>query len=95
MKAETSRKNLKTTRKFERDMNRVKKRGWDTRKIRDAIGKLERGESLEHRYRRHPLRGSWDGFWECHLGGDWVLVWTYEGDSIVLTRTGTHSDLFG
>ena len=35
------------------------------------------------------------GAWECHLEPDRLLIWTQEADGLVLTRTGTHSDLFG
>lgn len=34
---------------------------------------------------------------ECHIQPDWLLVYRYDNDVLVLTlsRTGTHSDLFG
>ena len=33
---------------------------------------------------------------ECHIQPDWLLVYRYDNDVLVLTlsRTGTHSDLF-
>ena len=33
----------------------------------------------------------------CHIQPDWLLIYRIEGDVLVLTlsRTGTHSDLFG
>ena len=59
-----------------------------------VIGKIEKGECLARGNRAHQLKGSWVGLWECHVEDDWLLVWRVEGDSIVLTATGTHSDLF-
>lgn len=46
----------------------------------------------------HPLRGDRDGFRECHAGGDFLLVYRLDHESvpetIVFVRTGTHADLF-
>lgn len=47
----------------------------------------------------HPLKGEWAGFRECHVGGDFLLIYEVDdkagkGGSIVFVRTGTHTDLF-
>ncbi|MBV9548150.1 MAG: type II toxin-antitoxin system YafQ family toxin [Alphaproteobacteria bacterium] len=47
----------------------------------------------------HPLKGEWSGTRECHVGGDFLLIYqTGEmpapGGSIVFIRAGTHSELF-
>ncbi|MBP3776115.1 MAG: type II toxin-antitoxin system mRNA interferase toxin, RelE/StbE family [Prevotella sp.] len=36
------------------------------------------------------------GSWECHIKGDWLLVWEQNDNLLTLlfTNTGTHSDLF-
>ncbi len=51
-------------------------------------------------WRDHPLKGNWNGYRECHVGGDFLLIYRLDetaGKSgmIVFVRTGTHSDLFG
>ena len=43
---------------------------------------------------QHRLVGDWAGYWECHIGPNWLLIWKWDGDVLVLARTGTHSDLF-
>ena len=45
----------------------------------------------------HDLTGNWRGHRECHIQPNWLLIYRVEGDVLVLTlsRTGTHSDLFG
>ena len=37
-----------------------------------------------------------NGFKECHIQPDWLLIYKIENDKLTLTvsRTGTHSDLF-
>ena len=46
----------------------------------------------------HPLTGAWEGHCECHIGGDFLLIYTL-GDTgkhglVVFVRTGTHVELF-
>ena len=92
--AKLTRRKIRMTNKFKRDIKRIKNSGKDIRKIRDVVERLASRESLDPCYRVHPLKGPWDGFWECHLEGDWLLIWKYDRATIELTRTGTHSDLF-
>ena len=46
----------------------------------------------------HQLTGEWHGHRECHIGGDFLLIYTLEGSPktglIVFVRTGTHAELF-
>jgi len=49
---------------------------------------------LEKHHRPHPLSGNYATAWECHIEPDWLLIWNPEVDQLVLSRTGTHSDLF-
>jgi len=56
---------------------------------------LKNGQSLPAEAKDHSLKGNWKNFRECHLGGDMLLVYASFEDEIVLTRLGTHSELFG
>jgi mRNA interferase YafQ len=84
------------TARFKRDYKLVKKRGLDTALLMEVIRALASGESLPVRYRDHELTGDWIGHRECHIQPDWLLVYHIDGDelALVLSRTGTHSDLF-
>jgi mRNA-degrading endonuclease YafQ of YafQ-DinJ toxin-antitoxin module len=31
---------------------------------------------------------------ECHLAGDWLLIYRITLDELVLVRTGSHTELF-
>ena len=86
---------LLTTRRFERDLKRVKKRGKRLEKLKTITDMLLTGEPLPSRYRAHQLSGNWQGFLECHVEPDWLLIWEQDEDALILTRTGSHSDLFG
>ncbi len=86
---------LLTTKRFERDLRLSQRRGKDLDKLWDVVASLLAGEPLEPRYRVHRLSGQWARSWECHIAPDRVLIWHIEDDALVLTRTGTRSDLFG
>lgn len=46
----------------------------------------------------HPLTGDWAGHRECHVGGDFLLIYRLDDSSkcglVVFVRCGTHSELF-
>jgi mRNA interferase YafQ len=42
----------------------------------------------------HKLSGEWEGFWECHIQSDWLLIYAVTETHLHLARTGTHADLF-
>ena len=53
---------------------------------------------LPAEWRDHALGGNWMGFRECHVGGDFLLIYRLdESDKtslVVFVRAGTHSELF-
>jgi len=80
---------------FKRDYKRLKKQGADLSKLIDVIRKLANEEVLDRRYLDHELKGNWRCYRECHLEPDWLLIYKFAGDTLRLSRTGSHSDLFG
>ena len=85
---------LLTTNRFEKDLKRAIKRGKDLDKLWIIVEQLLNNKPLEKRHRPHPLSGNYATAWECHIEPDWLLIWNQEDDQLVLSRTGTHSDLF-
>ncbi|MDE0396144.1 MAG: type II toxin-antitoxin system YafQ family toxin [Gammaproteobacteria bacterium] len=86
---------LLTTKRFERDLRRVRRRGKDPDRLWAVVESLLDERPLPARNRLHRLTGDWSGAWECHIEADWLLIWRRDEDSLTLVRTGTHSDLFG
>ena len=83
------------TGKYKRDLKVLAKRGYDLELLADVVDKLRILEQLPAKNHQHSLAGGWVGFDECHISGDWLLIYRYHGDDLLeLTRTGTHSDLF-
>ena len=88
---------VKFTTQFKKDYKSAVKRGYGVELLDEIISKLANGEALSEKHRDHNLAGNWSGFRECHILPDWLLIYKVENDVLVLTltRTGTHSDLFG
>jgi len=87
---------IQMTKNFRKDVELCKKRGYDMELMKTAIRLLERDGCLPASYRPHKLSGNYAGSWECHLKGNWLLVWEQNDNLLTLlfTNTGTHSDLF-
>lgn len=43
----------------------------------------------------HPLKGAWSDCRECHVGGDFLLIYQANAHSVIFVRAGTHATLFG
>ncbi|MCD7762000.1 MAG: type II toxin-antitoxin system YafQ family toxin [Lachnospiraceae bacterium] len=87
---------LRPTSKFQKDLKRAKKRGYDISLLTRIIKMLVAGEPLPKENRDHQLLGDYAGCRECHITPDWLLIYEIDGDELFLylTRTGTHGDLF-
>jgi mRNA interferase YafQ len=85
---------LVTTKAFERDLKRLRKRQFDLELLWNLIENLRLGRRLDEHHRDHALSGDWKGYRDCHVQSDWVLIYSIDSEAVYLTRTGTHSDLF-
>ena len=63
---------LLTTRRFERDLRRSKRRGKSLDKLWTVVDLLLQEQPLDPRHRVHRLSGGWSGSWECHIEADWL-----------------------
>ena len=80
------------TNQFKKDIKLPKKRGKDLGKIFDVIMALIWEEPLPDQCREHKLHGNLEGFTECHVEADWIVVYKKTEETIIFTFTGTHSD---
>ena len=87
---------IKPTTRFQKDLKRIQKRGYDLSLLTGVIKTLASGDPLPEKNRDHQLSGDYAGCRECHILPDWLLIYEIENDTLILylTRTGTHSDLF-
>lgn len=81
---------------FKKDYKRAKRRGYNLYLIEEVIRLLVQQEPLPERYKEHSLMGNYASYRECHITPDWLLIYKIKDNELilVLSRTGTHSDLF-
>jgi mRNA interferase YafQ len=82
-------------RHFKRDYKKFQKNGRNMARFVEAIQLLQQGDPLPAIYRDHQLSGNWKDFNECHLGGDFLLIYRFTANELHLVRMGSHSQLFG
>jgi mRNA interferase YafQ len=83
---------------FDKDWERLNRSGrYDMRRLKELMWQLISGDfPLEAHWRDHPLEGEWAGFRECHIGGDFLLIYWLDaaGRGIEFVRLGSHAELF-
>ncbi|MBR1536200.1 MAG: type II toxin-antitoxin system YafQ family toxin [Treponema sp.] len=85
------------TNQYKKDVKLAKKRNYKLEELYSVVEKLATDEPLEERYHDHNLEGNWAGHRELHIRSDRLLIYQKKDNLLILelTRTGTHSDLFG
>lgn len=87
---------VRTTKRFDKSVELMKRRGCNMEKLRKVLELLIADGTLPPNYRPHKLRGNHEGEWECHIEPDWLLIWQQNDTELTLLmiNTGSHSDLF-
>ena len=81
------------TSKFRKDYELLLKQGKDMSLLEEVIDLLIEEKQLPRKYKDHPLSGNWKGCRECHIQGDWILIYKIDNNVLTLTlsRSGSHS----
>jgi mRNA interferase YafQ len=84
------------TKPFRKQLKLMEKRCMNIYKLREVMDMIVNEKPLPPEHSNHPLHGDWEGSFECHIQGDWVVIYkfNYETRTVTFQRTGTHSDLF-
>ncbi len=91
---------IQTTKNYDRSYVKLLRSGLKEKVIEDiacVINTLEKGNALDAKYRDHKLQGDYDGYRECHIKADLLLVYQIQEKQLILVLLdiGTHSYLFG
>ena len=86
--------NIVWTGQFKKDYKRARKQNKDVDKLRAVIELLVQRTPLPAKYRDHKLTGYSQEHRDCHIESDWLLIYRFDGEDLVLERTGSHSELF-
>ena len=88
------------TREFLKDWQRLSHSGrYDMNRLKEALLLLiSNNGPLTPEWLDHPLTGDWVGHRECHIGGDFLLIYRLDNAGktslVVFVRSGTHAELF-
>ncbi|MDR0207044.1 MAG: type II toxin-antitoxin system YafQ family toxin [Bacteroidales bacterium] len=88
---------IEYTNEFKKQAKLMQKRSYNMELLNDAIKILIATGTLPvDKYKTHKLSGNYSNMWEAHLQPNWLLIWYVNKNTVtvVLTHTGTHSDLF-
>ena len=89
---------IERSNQFKRDYKRELKgqRGKKLPKaLIDLLDLLVNDRPLDVKYRDHGLSGTWDGYRDCHVRPDLVLIYSLpDARTLRLVRLGSHSELF-
>ena len=88
------------TKAFVKDWTRLTHSGrFDMKRLKEVMLALIANEApLGPEWLDHALAGDWADHRECHVGGDFLLIYQLQGsgvnEQIIFVRVGTHADLF-
>ena len=89
---------IKTTSNFRKQLKKIAKQNKNLNKLKEVIYKLANKEILDNKYLNHDLKNDrkYQDCKECHIEPDWLLIYKYKNETLVLLlfATGSHSDLF-
>ena len=87
---------LHIARSFKTDIKKLSAQ--EKAETRTVVQKLQKDEPLEPKFRDHDLHGNYEGYRECHVRPDLLLVYAKgsEGELLILTlyRISSHTNIF-
>lgn len=87
---------IKPSTQFKKDLKKFKHNQQIINELDSVLRILVQGKPLSAKYQDHNLSGNWNGHRECHLKPDTLLIYCVdeERETLILTRVGSHSELF-
>lgn len=87
---------LRYSTQYKKDFKRYRNNPVKLEKLLEFLRILEKGDDIPPRYKPHMLTGNYKDCMECHIEGDFLLIWFDEdSDTVEILRLGSHSELFG
>lgn len=87
---------LRFSRQFKKDAKRFRGQPKKMEKVVEILRMLRDEIPIPREYDPHMLTGNYKGCMECHIEGDFLLIWIDENENqIGVLRLGSHSELFG
>ncbi|MCL2845343.1 MAG: type II toxin-antitoxin system YafQ family toxin [Chitinivibrionia bacterium] len=87
-------KDIAISDRFEKDWKTLAKKRYNYDELNAVLEYLEKGEALPRKYKDHSLRGDLQGYRECHIRENWLLMYSTDKQNVILERTGSHDELY-
>ena len=89
-------KKLFPSTQYKKDYKKYKNSPKKKEALKEVLELLKEEKPIPAKFLPHMLHGDYKGCMECHIQGDFLLIWfDEENDIIELVRLGSHSELFG
>ncbi len=89
-------KELHYSTKAKKDLKKYRNNLLRMKKFHEVLDMLVNKIELPEKFKPHKLTGQYKGCMECHIEGDFLLIWIDQNSNIIeILRLGTHSELFG
>lgn len=87
---------LRFSSQYKKDVKRFRNQPKKMEKVVEILRMLRDEIPIPQEYSPHMLKGDYKGCMECHIEGDFLLIWVDETQNqIGVLRLGSHSELFG
>ena len=88
-------KELRYSTKAKKDLKKYRTNHDKMDKLYQVLYMLVNGIDIPQTFQPHKLVGQYKGCMECHIEGDFLLIWFDEDSGIIeILRIGSHSELF-
>ena len=89
-------KRLFPSTQYKKDYKRYRNNPQKVAALAEVLDMLSNEQPIPSEYLPHPIHGKYKGCIECHVQGDFLLIWFYPKSNVIeLVRLGSHSELFG
>ena len=93
-------RNADKAKQFRKDWTKLSHSGrYDMHRLKAVMTAIIANDGpLPAEHKDHQLEGAWADHRECHVGGDFLLIYKLHGtgpdEVVIFVRAGTHADLF-
>ena len=88
-------KKLQPTTQYKKDLKRYRNNPQKLADLKELLKMLQNEQPIPADYLPHSLTGKYKGCLECHINGDFLLIWFDKNTNVIeLVRLGSHSELF-
>ena len=89
-------KRLFPSTQYKKDYKRYRNNPQKVAALAEVLDMLSNEQPIPSEYLPHPLHGKYKGCIECHVQGDFLLIWFDPKSNVIeLVRLGSHFELFG